>query len=102
MSNNSRIPDTGKCYSCEYRGTIPGDAHSCCRHPAYKDINSNPLLAMMGMFASAGRVDPICAKTEGIDVVGDPHGIRNGWFNHPFNFDPTWLVKCTGYKEKIK
>ena len=27
-------------------------------------------------------------------VVGDPTGIRNGWFVWPFNFDPTWLVSC--------
>ena len=22
-----------KCYKCEYRGRVPGDAHSCCRYP---------------------------------------------------------------------
>ena len=34
-------------------------------------------------------------------VKGDEHGIRSGWFNHPFNFDPVWLEKCDGF-EPIK
>lgn len=21
------------CYKCKYRGNLPGDAHSCCKHP---------------------------------------------------------------------
>lgn len=33
-------------------------------------------------------------------VEGNAHGIRNGWFFWPFNFDPTWLISCTGYKAK--
>jgi hypothetical protein len=31
-------------------------------------------------------------------IEGDEHGIRNGWFNHPFNFDPTWLRRCDGFE----
>lgn len=34
-------------------------------------------------------------------VKGDLHGVRNGWFCWPFNFDPTWLISCTGFKKKI-
>lgn len=26
-------PMCGACYTCKYRGTIPGDAHSCCKNP---------------------------------------------------------------------
>jgi len=36
------------------------------------------------------------------DVAGNPHGIKNGWFNWPFNFDPIWLEVCHGFKEKTK
>lgn len=32
-------------------------------------------------------------------VIGDPHGINHGWFFHPFNFDPTWLIYCDGYEK---
>lgn len=35
-------------------------------------------------------------------VKGNPHGIKNGWFRWPFNFDPTWLVECDGFKQKEK
>lgn len=31
-------------------------------------------------------------------VTGRLHGIRNGWFWWPINFDPLWLVSCDGFK----
>ena len=61
--------DSGKCYKCKYRATIPGDCHSQC-------LNRNA------------------------NVKGDEHGIKMGWFWHPFNFDPAWLISCDGYEEK--
>jgi hypothetical protein len=33
-------------------------------------------------------------------VTGSAHGIRNGWFCWPFNFDPTWLESCDGFEAK--
>jgi hypothetical protein len=36
----------------------------------------------------------------GITVKGHPTGINNGWFMYPYDFDSTWLIECTGYKEK--
>lgn len=33
-------------------------------------------------------------------VEGDPHGRRMGWFFWPLNFDPVWLLSCTGYTPK--
>ncbi len=35
-------------------------------------------------------------------VVGNPHGIKHGWFLWPLNFDPTWLVTCNGFSEDKK
>lgn len=32
-------------------------------------------------------------------VTGMSHGIKNGWFFWPINFDPVWLVSCNGFKE---
>lgn len=32
-------------------------------------------------------------------VKGNLHGIKNGWFFHPINFDPIWLVSCDGFCE---
>jgi len=30
-------------------------------------------------------------------VKGNAHGIRNGWFLWPINFDPVWLDSCDGF-----
>lgn len=35
-------------------------------------------------------------------VTGNPHGIRNGWFMWPLNFDPTWLTACDGFSTDEK
>jgi hypothetical protein len=35
------------------------------------------------------------------EVTGNPHGIKNGWFFWPHNFDPTLLTACDGF-EAIK
>jgi len=35
-------------------------------------------------------------------VKGDKHGIKNGWFSWPFNFDPIWLKECDGFIKKQK
>lgn len=32
-------------------------------------------------------------------VTGDKHGIEKGWFFHPINYDPVWLLTCNGYSE---
>jgi hypothetical protein len=29
-----------------------------------------------------------------------PHGICNGWFIWPINFDPVWLENCDGFESK--
>lgn len=35
-------------------------------------------------------------------VRGSHHGILNGWFFWPFNFDPVWLLSCTGFSDDPK
>jgi len=35
-------------------------------------------------------------------VKGHETGIRGGWFFHPFNFDPRWLINCDGFEEQDK
>lgn len=35
------------------------------------------------------------------DMTGNQHGIDNGWFAYPINFDPTWMTKeCANYKSE--
>lgn len=88
------------CYECEYRGSVPGTCHSSCHHPALNKAHDDPVLGLLSIFASVGRLPPMQLETKGITVKGNPVGIRGGWFNHPFNFDPIWLVSCTGFKQK--
>ncbi len=33
-------------------------------------------------------------------VIGNLHGVRNGWFYWPHNFDPIWLQVCDGVEKK--
>jgi hypothetical protein len=56
---------------------------------------------MMAIFASVGRVAPVIGpEAKELNVTGHPHGIQNGWFNWPFNFDPVWLESCNGFERE--
>jgi hypothetical protein len=86
------------CYECKFRGEVPGSAHSCCKHPGSGN-DGDPFIKLMAIFAGVGRHAPI-GNHEGIrklNIRGNPHGIRMGWFNWPYNFDPTWLENCDGF-----
>ena len=39
-------------------------------------------------------------NNQSIEVFGNAHGIKSGWFSWPIDFDPCWLEKCTGIAEK--
>ncbi len=84
------------CYKCRYRQPVPGDTHSSCYHPVFEKIHNNPMLSIMGLLASAQK-ESIQIKSKNLTVQGNPIGIRGGWFNHPINFDPIWLLKCNGF-----
>lgn len=90
------------CYECKHRGSIPGDAHSCCKHPAFAAAANDPLGKILSIFAGVGRSEPVQADStdEDIFVKGNEHGIKKGWFNHPWNFDPVWLEECTGFAKE--
>lgn len=34
------------------------------------------------------------------NVTGNSHGIQNGWFFYPLNFDPIWGSGCTNFEAK--
>jgi len=39
-----------------------------------------------------------CVKPD-VDMIGNQHGIENGWFFYPFLFDPRWKEKiCNNYE----
>lgn len=87
------------CYNCKYRSTIPGDCHSRCKHPSLKPIEDDPIAEILSIAGKQAGGLGVLVKNE-CNVKGNEHGIKNGWFNWPFNFDPTWLIKCDGFIEK--
>lgn len=94
------------CYTCKHRGTVCGSAHSSCTHP----ITENSVLislVMMKLAMGIGSVNPtginVVDKARNISVPlqdWNEHGIRSGWIQWPFNFDPTWLNNCMLYENK--
>jgi hypothetical protein len=48
--------------------------------------------------AMASEFDEGPAKAAAqINVRGHAHGVANGWFVWPVNFDPVWLESCDGF-----
>jgi hypothetical protein len=86
------------CYTCVHRGTIPGDAHSRCLHPALGPQPDNPFTAMVQLLG--GDLAATTRVARQLNVTGHPTGIARGWFLWPANFDPTWLTTCDGYTPK--
>lgn len=92
------------CYECEFQGELMGSAHSRCNHPAACKAGKDPLMEAMSILASVGRVGPtinVDAAAE-LGIIANPTGVKRGWFNWPYNFDPVWLLSCNGFKQKEK
>lgn len=94
---NQTTTDTPKpdCNKCIHRGTNPGTAHIRCDHPSNENPHSSAFEAM-AILASVGRIPGFQVKTD-LNVKGHPTGLARGWFNWPYNFDPTWLLECDGF-----
>lgn len=78
------------CYSCKFRGTVPGSAHSSC--------SALPEDIAMPIFISLALNHPIAGLEKYIDI--NKHGIQNGWANYPVDFDPIWIKSCSFYEKK--
>ena len=76
------------CHECEYQGKAIGSVHSTCKYPGTST-------GMLDFF-----VPQNLALRQKLKIVGNPHGVRNGWFMWPVNFDPVWLENCDGFKSK--
>jgi hypothetical protein len=98
------------CYRCKYRGKVSGSEHSKCNHPMCRALVENKTLDLFATLGSVGRFqNPIIGTIkyryvyvfpiEGLFVKAHMHGVESGWFNFPFNFDPRWLIDCSGFTE---
>ncbi len=99
-----------KCYDCVHRGEVPGSAHSSCQHPATAQTHKSPFMKLAGAVGKRGG-DHLMAMASEFDegpqraadalkIRANYHGIKNGWFVWPVNFDPVWLENCEGFTAK--
>ena len=77
-----------KCYDCIHRVEVLGSVHSSCQHPATG--RRSGMISMHGSGKAAAE----------LGIVGAKHGIINGWFLWPVNFDPIWLESCNGFEQR--
>jgi len=88
-----------QCYRCIHRRKVPGSAHSSCAHPSLERVNADPMLKLGAIFASVGRAPPQNVSTNELNIKANSWGVKHGWFNFPWNFDPVWLLNCDGFEE---
>lgn len=93
------IEQPPNCYECIHRRSVPGSAHSACHHPAVVQCHNGPA-AVLGLLGKRGPLAGMAIGANPINVRGSEHGIRNGWFIWPLNFDPVWLEHCDGFERK--
>lgn len=90
-----------KCWKCKHVGNVPGSVHRSCRHPKNKDFLDDPFMGFLGILAMVGRSSPQIAETVNeLGIKIHPHGLKMGWANWPWNFDPNWILECNGYEER--
>lgn len=64
-----------ECYTCVYKGSVPGDSHICCRFDWKKSV-----------------LEPPTAHKY----------IKNSWYMFPMNFDPHWVAsECEAHSTKV-
>jgi hypothetical protein len=96
-----------KCYDCVYRRDVPGSAHSACAHPATEATRRSPFMQLAGAVGKRGG-DQLMALAQqhgegpqqaasALGIRANYHGISQGWFVWPVNFDPVWLEHCDGF-----
>lgn len=86
------------CFQCRHKTNIPGESHIGCNHPNNAEALESSFAPVLAILASAGRFQA-AAMDNGLNIKASANGIRNGWFNYPYNFDPTWLLNCDGFED---
>lgn len=68
--------DKKSCYNCAYKRSVPGSAHISCSYKWMDSDNKQP--------------------------KADQHGIDNGWYIFPFNYDPVWQQEeCPSFSTQV-
>lgn len=75
------------CLNCDFKGTVAGSCHISCNYPKFDDKNKlNISILLLGNFPEANS---FLKSNFGFSI--DQHPVLNGWFNFPFDFDPSWI-----------
>lgn len=92
---------THNCYDCEYKGSVPGSAHSSCSiisKSASEELKETA--RMLEASLALGAHSLVDENTQEPLVKLTPHGVKSGWANWPLDFDPVWVEYCPFYKKK--
>ena len=66
--------------------------------PEFKRDRMNECYHCKHKRAVPGNAHIQCVKPDA-DMIGNPHGIKNGWFYYPSLFDPVWKeAMCNNYE----
>lgn len=91
------------CYQCKHRRELVRDTHSKCLHPSTGSREQNEfgdLVATIQALVPEGGDEPIAKAAKELGIKANAHGVKQGWFMWPANFDPMWLVACNGFEPK--
>lgn len=91
------------CYSCKFRGTVPGSAHSCCniiKESASDKSEAGFLEFMLSTGAYEMSVTDRVTGESRPSVKLNEHGVKSGWAAWPIDFDPVWVEDCVFFQEK--
>ena len=92
--------DRPNCYTCKYRGTVHGSAHSKCNILRDNYSYEGDIMSLEIMIAT-GRYNITYQQTGDPVVKINEYGRKNGWGMWPIDFDPTWVDEC-GFEHQIK
>ncbi len=88
-----------ECWNCKHcrKGFT---AHKSCHHPVTEGLHGKGSMGLMAAVMGVRGNAAIAEVSKKLNIRADEHGIKNGWFNWPWDFSPTWLENCDGFKEK--
>ncbi len=78
------------CLKCKHCGSSWG-GHVSCHFPSVDPDDIESLC--LGLNAPVAQM---------LNIKAEKHGIENGWFFWPMNFDSGWLINCDGFEMEEK
>lgn len=91
------MSDTCKTKKCRWQRELPYNTHIRCAHPLVPKTPIGDLMSMMNR-QPVGLITDLYAKAE-LGIRHNQAAVKMGWFNWPWNFDPVWLERCSGFEE---